>query len=263
MSDKIAVLYVATGNYIDFWDAFYSSSERNFSPGVIKHYFVFTDAPDDVRFINENNNVTTRGIDRLSWPLNTLLRFEYFHLVIDELEAFDYIIFLNANAEFITTVHLEELFDNTSDLVGVQHPGYMNWRYIFLPYERKNKFSQAYLKPKKSSVYYQGCLSGGKASAYIELIKTCRNNINYDLKNNIIARAHDESHINKYFNNHKVHTLDFSYSFPEDYGQKGDIRILMRNKNRFSWYADVKNPSNKKSTILRLKHKLKKLVVEK
>ena len=40
---KVAILYVATGRYICFFDDFYASMEKNFLPGVPKTYFVWTD----------------------------------------------------------------------------------------------------------------------------------------------------------------------------------------------------------------------------
>lgn len=41
---KIAILYICTGKYNQFWDGFYKSSEEYFLKGKAeKEYFVFTD----------------------------------------------------------------------------------------------------------------------------------------------------------------------------------------------------------------------------
>jgi hypothetical protein len=48
-------------------------------------------------------------------------------------------------------------------------------------------------------VYYQGCLWGGKVPDVLEMIEELESRVNEDLKNNVIAVWHDESHMNKYF----------------------------------------------------------------
>ena len=71
---------------------------------------------------------------------------------------------------------------------------------MFYPYER-NKNSAAYIAPyeKQPYLYYMGGLNGGEAKAYLNMISTLAQNIRRDYDAGIIARVHDESHINKYF----------------------------------------------------------------
>ncbi|WP_052074736.1 family 6 glucosyltransferase [Shewanella mangrovi] len=264
-----AILYVCTGNYIDFWEQFYTSCEESFLPNHSKSYFIFTDNNDDDIYNVEKTNVNTYKIDNLSWPLNTLLRFEYFYKIKEVLKDFDYIFFFNANASFKRKIYIEDIFPNDENLVGVQHPGYYGYRYLFLPYERRIKKSTAYIKNiKKGSVYLQGCLSGGKANNYLELIYRCRENINLDLSRNIIARAHDESHLNKYLNSlsyKDTSILSGAFSYPEDFEKKDDIYILMRSKNSFSWYKDIKkvNCSSDIYLIRVMKKIIKRLIIKK
>mgnify|MGYP003343285143 FL=1 len=67
------------------------------------------------------------------------------------------------------------------------------------------------------SIYYQGCLWGGKIPEVLEMIDELQDRTNKDLKNNLIAVWHDESHLNKYFyqNKDKVNTLGPEYAYPE------------------------------------------------
>ena len=40
---KVAILYICTGRYAQFFDGFYESAEQYLLQGVEKRYFVFTD----------------------------------------------------------------------------------------------------------------------------------------------------------------------------------------------------------------------------
>lgn len=46
MNTKVAILYIATDKYNQFWDDFYESAEQHLFPGTEKRYVVFTDRPD-------------------------------------------------------------------------------------------------------------------------------------------------------------------------------------------------------------------------
>ena len=58
---------------------------------------------------------------------------------------------------------------------------------------------------------------GGKVLEVCAMMDTLMERTNLDLKNDIIAVWHDESHINKYFieNKNLVNTLGPEYAYPE------------------------------------------------
>ena len=84
-------------------------------------------------------------------------------------------------------------------------------------FETNTKSLAHITKSDDTSVYYQGCLWGGKVSEVCAMIDTLMERINLDLENNVIAVWHDESHMNKYFIENKdlVHTLGPEYAYPE------------------------------------------------
>ena len=53
MTNKVAILYIAIGKYINFWPGFYNSFNERFLTNSHKEYFVFTDA-QCVPFENED-----------------------------------------------------------------------------------------------------------------------------------------------------------------------------------------------------------------
>ena len=59
-----------------------------------------------------------------------------------------------------------------------------------------------------------------------------RNNINLDLKNNVISKWHDESHLNRYFLNYPPKVLDPSYSNPEAFYIPFSKKIIQIDKNK-------------------------------
>ena len=55
---KVAVLFIATGRYMTFWEEFYAASKQYFLTGHDVHYFLFTDHPevetgDDVTLVRK------------------------------------------------------------------------------------------------------------------------------------------------------------------------------------------------------------------
>ena len=78
---KIAILYICTGKYNQFFNDFYSSCESKFLKGrADKEYFVFT---DDLSISNQKN---VHLIERqcMGFPLDSLLRFEIFMTIKDK-----------------------------------------------------------------------------------------------------------------------------------------------------------------------------------
>jgi len=231
---KVAILYICTGRYSIFWNSFYSSSEEYFLNEAIKHYFVFTDEPG---FLASNiNNVTFIKQVKLGWPMDSLGRFGMFNSIRNRLLAYDYIYFFNANLNFLKKVG-EEILPTPQEcgLTAVLHP------YCYLEKDNnkffydRNKRSRAFVPFGKGENYYQGCLNGGTRDAYLKLVEVLEENVQQDLKRNVIARWHDESHLNHYLLKKKIRQLLPVYAYPEgiDIGVSEEPIILSLDKNKF------------------------------
>lgn len=245
---KIAILYICTGRYDQFWPVFYQSSEQFFLPEISKRYFVFTDnysiaANEKVHLIKK----TCKG-----FPLDSLFRFEMFLEIEKELLAYDYIFFFNSNMQFVAPVGNEILPQkNEGGIVAVLHPGYFNKSFFWYPFER-NRSSTAFIHNGLENYrYYMGGINGGISHDYLELAKTCSKNIRTDYEKGIIAVFHDESHINKYLSNRKCLILGPEYGFPEGSRIKLAPKIIIRNKVLLDKYFDKQNNKSLLGILIR------------
>ena len=214
---KVAVCFIGTGKYLNFLPKYYENIEKYFLPNSEKTILVFTDGElNDVP-----DNVVPYYQEHLDWPYITLTRFNIIKRAKDEIEKNDWFVFIDADALVVDTITEEDFFDNTKSFFGVHHPCH------FLQMPPHNQYPGAFETNPSSlshisetddlSVYYQGCLWGGKIANVIEMIEELDSRVNKDLENNIIAVWHDESHINKFFieNKENVNVLGPEYAYPE------------------------------------------------
>lgn len=227
--NKIAILYICTGQYSIFWKDFYDSYEKLFLPDSHKEYFVFTDAHN----IYQENNKKVHLIYQksLGWPDNTLMRYHMFCRIKDNLQKFDFVYFMNANCLCVDYISETE-FCNINELLVVQHPGFYNKSNIEFTYDRNPK-STAYIPIGEGQFYICGGINGGKTNMFISAIETMKKNIDADYKNNVIALWHDESHINRYIIDHPNYTmLSPSYCYPEGWVLPFKPKIIVRDKSK-------------------------------
>lgn len=243
---KVAILYICTGKYEVFWKDFFNSYEENFLPNTSKEYFVFTDAEKLYRE-NECDRIHKIYQERLGWPDDTLMRYHMFDTISDRLVLFDYIFFMNANCKCVTRIGEREFLPAEKDIVVVQHPGTYRKTPRQFTYDRNPK-STAYIKRGQGQYYVCGGINGGKAATYIELIKELKKNVDIDKENNVVARWHDESHINRYILEHdNWMILPPSYCYAEGWDLPFEVKILVRDKSK---YFDVSSLKNKPMVAL-------------
>jgi hypothetical protein len=213
---KITVGFIGTGRYLNFLPSWYENLKKNFIPDVKKQILVFTDGegdfPDDVEVYPQKH---------LDWPYVTLKRFEILQKARTKISNSDWFVFIDADALVVDTIKKDEFFDESKPYFGVHHPCH------FLKMSPHNEYPGAFETNPTStahvnesddlSVYYQGCLWGGRVPQVLELIDELNDRVNSDLRNNTIAVWHDESHLNKFFIERKkfVHTLGPEFAYPE------------------------------------------------
>lgn len=245
---RIAVLYICTGRYSIFWDVFFRSCESLFLKNQEKHYFVFTES----KIEHEDNSRVHRILQhRLGWPDDTLRRFHIFQKVEKELERdFDFVVFFNANCVFLEEINEEFLPTKEEGLVVVRHPG--NWRKssIFLPYERR-RISLAHIPYGRGMHYVCGGINGGWTSNYLAFIRTLRSAVDLDGKKGIVARWHDESHINRYVVDKKCKILSPAYAFPDGCNLPFPKKIRLIDKRSVGGHDYLRGISEQKPKTLK------------
>lgn len=254
---KIALLYICTGCYNQFFKGFYESCEKYFVEEAEKEYFVWS---DDKHISDGLHNVHLYYKKCAGFPADSLFRFEMFMQAEEALKQFDYIYFLNANAAVIKPVGTEILPDSSGLAMGIWPDANLNRHPMFFPYER-NKKSLAYVKPwGKDYHYFMGGFNGGTPNAYLSMIRTLCHNIRTDYENGIIAKVHDESHINRYLRDHKCKIIGPRYTTPEEFTYRTldyEPKIIFRDKVKIDSYF---NKGRKQSRISRYQKAFKKII---
>ena len=238
---RIAILYICTGRYNIFWKDFYRSCEKYFINNAVKTYYVFTDA--ETVYNEDDNSVKKIYQENLGWPGNTLFRFRIFSKCIDELKDYDYVFFFNANMLFVKEVS-ENILSNDA-LIVTEHPGKWKRKRKHFTYET-NSESLAYISENQGDVYVCGGLNGGTGEIYTKMIRDLEESIDKDYERGIIAKWHDESHLNKYILTHNYKLLDAGYACPEGFESKlpFDCKVVIRDKEKYGGHAFLRQESN-------------------
>lgn len=203
---KICILTIATSKYIQFVERLLDNVEENFLNGHEIKCLLFTDHE-----VETSDNVKVSQIGHKPWPEPALKKYNYINSESEYLKDFDYLYLFDADVGIVDTVGEEVL----QDLVGVLHPYKFFEDKKVYPYE-KRKQSTAYVADENHNKYYAAAFVGGKSENFLQMAKIISERVEEDERNSIIAKWHDESHLNKYFNENPPTDLSPSYMFPGD-----------------------------------------------
>ena len=214
---KVAISFLGTGKYLDFLPKYYENIEKYFLPNSDKTILAFTDGELDE--VPENIKVFSQ--EHLNWPYITLKRFEIINKAREIISNHDWFVFIDGDALVVDRIEEEDFFTD-KPLFGVHHPCH----YLKMP--PHNQYPGAYeitencnaavdLEKYQPKVYYQGCFWGGRTPEVCAMIDELEYRVRDDLRRNVVALWHYESHLNKYFieNPDLVHTYGPEYAFPE------------------------------------------------
>lgn len=225
-AQKIGLCITATGRYDAYAQKLIESARKYFCVEDEVTFFVFTDgqielAPDIVIIYQQ----------RLGWPDDTLKRFSFYAQQQKLLQEMDYVFATDADMLFVDYVGNEIL----GERVATQHPGFVNKRGTY----ETNSLSKACITAREGKYYFAGGFYGGSALEFIKLVETLAHNIEIDEAHNFIAVWHDESHLNRYFIDHKpTKILSPAYCYPESWKLPYKKRLLALDKNHAEMRKD-------------------------
>ena len=222
---KIAVITLATNKYKIFLHPLWKSINQYFIPHVQKDFYFFTDERMDWF----DDSVKWFPIKHEPWPYITLKRFEFISQCLKDLTHYDYVFYIDSDIEFVDT--LQNFDIRGKKYYAVCHPSVVN-NLNFWPVET-NSASTAYIPERHRCVYVQGCMWGAVGSSIEHMVNTMKNNVDADLKNNIIAVWHDESHLNKFIVDQRNESavLTPSLAYPENWNLPVNKLAIHKDKN--------------------------------
>jgi len=208
---KIAIIFLGTNNYIKYFPNYYLKIKKLFLPNIHKDFFVFTNQIN-YPFLTKKDVIVVK-IKHEKYPM--LKSFKYIKKASKKLKKYDYVIWIDADLQVNTFITQQEFFPHNKPLFGVQHPNFIKTKGNF----EYNQDSSASVKEDDDlSVYIQACFWGGKSNYLLKLVAELKKRIELDLKNNVIAKVQDESHLNKYFveNKNLFYVHNPSYAYPKN-----------------------------------------------
>ena len=224
---KIGLLIISTNKYIRFLQPLITSADKFLLKNQEVTYFVFTN--EDVELFTERN-VVKINVEHKDWPWMTLGRYKIFNESRKELSEMDYLFYSDADMKFVSEVGDEII----SERVATQHPGFYGSKGT----PETNPNSLAYIDPNDQNQYFAGGFNGGTSEEYLKMAKNLADNIDIDFKNGIIAKWHDESHMNRYFfDNTPTKILNPSYCYGESMNIPFDKKLIALDKN----HEEVRN----------------------
>ncbi len=234
---KVGVILIATGTeYHNYIIPQIESIKKNFKPTDNVSIFLFTDAK--YKYVDNQFYVKDFG-----YPDSTLFRYRTILEQENELKKMDYLYYIDIDMLVVDKIG-EEILGN---LVATVHPGYVHKRGTY----EENSSSLAYVKSSEGDYYFCGGFNGGSSGEYLKMAKQLAKNIDKDYSDGVIARWHDESHINRYLiDNPPTKILSPAYCYPEP--PEDEIYKTEKWKEEYTpkIYALNKNQREKKVSIV-------------
>lgn len=231
-------LLVATGKYIAYAKSFLESVREHLIDPALSEVLIFTDNVKEVcRFaeIVPTLNLRVFEIPAYRWPEATLLRYQIF---IEHWAAVrgKIVIYVDADTRLVTDLRPADFIGALAngDLALVRHPGYYS-RSLFFRLIIKTRFGPwEYRRKSLSRVpvlqrrdYVCGGVWFGRASAVKKMCCELADAVNDDLERGLIARFHDESHLNRYKSVNEVRLLDPRWAYAVGYRNLKGISPLI------------------------------------
>ena len=248
---SIGVFSIATNRYADYWMAMARTADAHLFVGHEVVLTVFTDRIDAIRrFQSELTRIQVQPIriESLAWPAAPLAKFR---VLVDHQKDLGHDILMHLDADMRVAPAAKWNLRPESwqgGLAFVRHPGFRrpprplkSGFYTRHPgfvardlyrqaleggrgtWER-DKRSTAYVARSKRSTYICGATWFGKRQHLIDVCRELAQRVDADTRAHLVARFHDESHLNWYSAEYPVTTVDSEYCFAEGAANLTDLK---------------------------------------
>lgn len=241
---SLGIMSVATNIYLEYWKSQAKSVNHFANPDLEITLHIFTDRPESAEEFGRGlENVTVIGhkIPAYRWPEATLYRYRIFNAAREFLTQ-DVLMYLDADMLLHRTLSVQELETASgSGVTLVRHPGYyrpglamllglyLNSPKLLLS-DLNAKFkigglgawetssaSQAFVPREKRTEYFCGGTWWGYRDDVLSLVAELDDRVTKDELAGVMAKWHDESHINWWGANHSHATKSPSYCYSVSY----------------------------------------------
>ncbi|XP_043919198.1 alpha-1,3-galactosyltransferase 2 [Protopterus annectens] len=228
----IGLTVFAVGKYLDMYlKLFLTTAEMHFMVGHNVIYYVFTDMPQNVPKVHlaKKRQLRILQVERHSrWQDISMMRMKFINQAIHN--------FISYEVQYVFCMDVDQYFqgrfgvETLSSSVALLHSWYYR-RFKFLYSYDHNPKSTAFLAQEEGDFYYHAAVFGGKWESVKNITEFCYQGILQDKLNNVEALWHDESHLNKYFWQHKpTKVLSPEYCWDKNIGFRKDIWL-----HRLTW----------------------------
>lgn len=253
---KLGIMTIATNRYIHYFEALIESFLDFYPSGKEIQWFLFTDQIHEASRIVENHkalNIIVIPIPSYQFPEATLYRYEIYNAHRDVLDS-EILMHLDADMLIKSKTFIEKIF-NCTDLEKisvVQHPGFyrpqgfelfhfyttnLNFlvrdlrtklKFGALGSWEKNKTSQAFVSRRNRRTYVCGGIWFGPNTAVKEMIESLAINVKKDEFKGLMAKWHDESHLNSYLTKNNVDVYPPELCFDPTYKNLAGLQEIVR-----------------------------------
>lgn len=228
-SKRIAVYYIATGDYKKLFPDFLESLQ-NFFPNNLKIVKLISDGLEEYKNYRVGNvkvDLCPR-INDYPWPIVAM--YKMWHILENLDRSCDYACYFNANS--VIFQHDASLFDLNKLTVSYHSFCSKKWEYNPWPYININKNSSAYLE-NGTYEYVQSGFFFGTVDIVERMCREVNSLLKYDMDRFIFAQWHDESYLNKWVNDNRS-IVDIKHIMTV-YKEDLDLHrfIFLKNKNDY------------------------------
>jgi hypothetical protein len=245
---SLGLLSIATNGYVKYLPDLVASTAKNLKNIESYCHYIFTDDPGNVQKLSKefpDTNFIIIEIPSLGWPNASLMRYEIYSRHKDVFET-ELLMHVDSDMYFLSNLEFEvPIHKWVKGMAFVQHPGFFRpllsdlsntairsrFRAVLVggygDWET-SKASAAYTPRSLRKQYFCGGAWFGYRKEFLEFCETARINVEKDSKQGIVAKWHDESHLNHLIALwHNPSVLSSRYCYEPKYGKYLKDPILL------------------------------------